>query len=277
MRQESYSRHCTAHRVFMNGPMPHTENGLHSLLQEDAWARRLAARLVGKHRADDLVQELWLAVLTTGRRPTGCARAWLAGILRNLARQQKRGDGRRERRERAAARPEPVAAANVQAEEAEIGRELSDAIAALAEPYRSTVLSRYAKGLRADEIATASAIPASTVRNRVRRALLRMKTRLATPYGGDPRVLFFPLCLLLPRRDTGTRAAHRMPWAAAACAVVAFSCFATADSATEPPVPAPASSAPPSLPDNASQTGRVSDPTPEQAYAPATRCPKFQP
>ncbi|MEE8104274.1 MAG: RNA polymerase sigma factor [Planctomycetota bacterium] len=257
--------------------MPQTEISLHTLLQEDLWARRLAARLVGAHRADDLVQELWLAVLTTGRRPTGCVRAWLAGILRNLARQQKRGDGRRDRRERAAARPEPVAATGAQAEEAEIARELSDAIGHLAEPYRTAVLGRYMDGMRADEIATANAIPASTVRNRVRRALLRMKERIANRYGGDPRA-FFPLGLLLPRRNPSSPAAGRMPWAAAACAVVAFSCFAAADSTTEPPAATPAPNTPPApraVPDETPRAGRDVAPTQEQKPT-ATRRPEFR-
>ena len=212
------------------------DDSLQTLLEHDAWARRVAARLVGSSRADDLVQELWLAVLKTGRRPTGDARAWLSGILRNLALQQRRGEGRREKRERAAARPEPICAAGTLVEEAEISRELSDAIARLNEPYRSAVLRRYVDGQRADEIANASATPASTVRNRVRRGLSRMKDRLTSRYGGDPRRLLFPIAFLLPRRRSGERT--RLPWAAAACAVAVFSCFAAAESSAEP-VPAP--------------------------------------
>lgn len=56
------------------------------LLEHAAWIRRLARRLVqGEARADDLVQETWLAALRAAPRG-GPLRPWLARVARNFAR-----------------------------------------------------------------------------------------------------------------------------------------------------------------------------------------------
>jgi len=74
---------------------------------DDAWLRRLAARLVDDPAAaDDLVQETWLATLRSPPDPDRAARPWLATVLRNASRQRGRGEGRRRHRERLVARAE---------------------------------------------------------------------------------------------------------------------------------------------------------------------------
>ena len=76
------------------------------LLAETEWLRALAAALVRDPGAvDDAAQEAAVAALE--HPPTGERRAWLAVVLRNFVRQRRRGEGRRERRERASARARP--------------------------------------------------------------------------------------------------------------------------------------------------------------------------
>jgi hypothetical protein len=78
---------------------------LDRLLEHAGWARALGGQLAGANEADDLLQEVWVHSLRSGgaaRRPA----AWLAGVVRHLAARSRRGDARRQHRERAAARPE---------------------------------------------------------------------------------------------------------------------------------------------------------------------------
>ncbi len=68
------------------------------LLAHADFARRIARSLTRDHDdADDLVQEAWVAVLRQPS-PEGRNRAWLAGVLRNLALMGWRGEGRRQRK-----------------------------------------------------------------------------------------------------------------------------------------------------------------------------------
>jgi DNA-directed RNA polymerase specialized sigma24 family protein len=84
-------------------------NDVQSLLAEDRWIRRLAAKLVADvGTADDLVQDAYLTALTTEARPRD-PRAWLSGIVRNLWRDLARSGARRTAREAAAARGESTA------------------------------------------------------------------------------------------------------------------------------------------------------------------------
>jgi RNA polymerase sigma-70 factor (ECF subfamily) len=59
-------------------------------------ARRHAGAWI---EADDLVQEALLAALQTGREVSPANGAWLAGVMRNIARANARRDTRRRRRE----------------------------------------------------------------------------------------------------------------------------------------------------------------------------------
>ncbi len=60
-----------------------------SLKVTHAWLRRLAQELTADpHTADDLVQEAWVAALEQPTAPTRSQPSWLAGVLRNVARQR---------------------------------------------------------------------------------------------------------------------------------------------------------------------------------------------
>jgi len=181
-----------------NGEIP-----IETLLQHAGWLRALAARLVrDPHGAEDLVQETWIAALEKppeARTPLG---PWLARVLRNLARNARRGEERRHAREAWSAAPELQASADRIALEAEGQRLLAEAVAALEEPLRAVVVLRYFRGLDSAEIARELGIPAGTVRWRLARALEELRARLDRHAGGREawlRVLA-PIALRAPAR-----------------------------------------------------------------------------
>ncbi len=157
---------------------------IQALLAEDRWIRRLAARLVtDPGAADDLVQETYLTVLSSPTRPRS-ARAWLGGVLRNLWRDGARSGARRERRERGAARPEALPAAAELVAEVELRKRVAEAVLALEEPLRRTVVLRFFQDRSLPAIAAAEGVSVSTVHERVQRALGRLRRELDRAHGG---------------------------------------------------------------------------------------------
>ncbi|MEQ1895056.1 MAG: RNA polymerase sigma factor, partial [Planctomycetota bacterium] len=158
-------------------------NDFDRLLEHSRWVRTLGVRLAGANEGEDVAQEAWLVALARGdgvREPA----AWLRGVVRKLAGEQRRGAERRARREAAAAVPEGVPGPDELVAEAELTRELIRAVTELEEPFRSTVLLRYSRGLEPDEIARQEGVPAATVRTRLHRAHEKLRARLDRTHGG---------------------------------------------------------------------------------------------
>ncbi|MEM8885006.1 MAG: sigma-70 family RNA polymerase sigma factor [Planctomycetota bacterium] len=154
------------------------------LLEHDDFARSLARRLLADAaRADDVVQDAWLASADGGPRPGWDARAWLSGVVRNRARNVTREEARRSRRERAAARPEPTASTLELVTREADRQQVIDAVLALEEPYRTVVVLRFYEGMTPRAIAAHLGIPASTVRTRLARALERLRAALDRQFG----------------------------------------------------------------------------------------------
>ncbi len=161
--------------------------GRHSpeaVLEHLDWVQALARRLVADPgRAEDLGQE---AALVAVRRPPLAdrpLRAWLGGLVRNLARRERRGAARRREREAHAARGEALPSTLALVERAHAQRRVVEAVLALDEPYRTTVLLRWFEGLTPRQVARRSATPEATVKTRLRRALALLREALA----GDVR------------------------------------------------------------------------------------------
>src|SRR6185436_1685098 len=77
------------------------------LLEHTAFLTRLARQLVGdEHRAEDVVQDACVRALEQPPREARSLRGWLAVVVSNLARNERRGAERRELRERDRAREE---------------------------------------------------------------------------------------------------------------------------------------------------------------------------
>ncbi|HEX6885301.1 MAG TPA: sigma-70 family RNA polymerase sigma factor [Planctomycetota bacterium] len=148
------------------------------LLQHAAFVRRLARSLLrDPHAAADVEQETWRASL---ERPPRSAdpRGWLARVVRNFARRQRRADGRRSAREERVARPEAQPSAEAALERSETLQRVVDAVRALEEPYRATILARYYEDLAPRAIAARDGVPLDTVSTRLKRGLARLRAQL---------------------------------------------------------------------------------------------------
>jgi RNA polymerase sigma factor (sigma-70 family) len=149
------------------------------LLAHAAFVRGLALALVGDaHEADEIAQETYLRAL---ERPPGVvvnARAWLAGVARNVLRMRRREEGRRHRREAVVARPDAEPSTADSVARMEVLRRLTTAVEGLDEPYRGTLLLRYFDRLMPAEIARRQGVPVKTVKTRLHRALGQLRARL---------------------------------------------------------------------------------------------------
>jgi RNA polymerase sigma-70 factor (ECF subfamily) len=179
---------------------------LDSLLERSTWTRELARRLVrDADEADELVQQTWVAALEKPPSRSIPIKSWIAGVMRNLAREGRRGDARRTERERAAARGEVDCSREGLVEKLETHRALVAAVATLGEPSRSTILMRYFEGLSPREIARRTNTPVRTVHTRLHRALHELRRKLDTRY--DERSAWLLALAPLARAKHATLAA----------------------------------------------------------------------
>lgn len=162
------------------------------LLSQTGWIRNLALSLVDPSRAEDVVQETMLTALHVQAADRGTPgptslRAWLARVVRNKAYTILRSDGRRKNREQFAARRETSQAPSPSelGERSEQIRLVVEGVVGLSEPYRSTLLLRYFDGLKTEEIAEALQITPEAARQRISRALRKLRNGLDQSQGGD--------------------------------------------------------------------------------------------
>jgi RNA polymerase sigma factor (sigma-70 family) len=142
------------------------------------------------------VQQTFVAALEHPPGPATPLRRWLGAVVRNFARQDRRGERRRNERELSAARPEASASVHDAVDAIAVQRALFDAVLALDEPYRSSILQRYYEGLPPREIARRQRVPVKTVKTRLARGLERLRAALDRGHGGD-RQAWLPALLPL--------------------------------------------------------------------------------
>ena len=129
--------------------------------------------------AEDLVQETYLRGLRAQHHPPpgDNIRAWLFTILHNVWRNQRR-------------RPPPLAVevpdvaspapgVDVALDEAAAAERVREAVEALDEPFRATLVLRYGEGLSYHEIASVLGCPAGTVMSRLARARQHIRQAIA--------------------------------------------------------------------------------------------------
>jgi len=162
--------------------------GIEELLNEAGWLRRLAASLVrDAAQAEDLVQDTWVAALRRPPRSRDEPRPWLARVARNLAHNARRSHSRREVREDLAHEERANPGPDALAQEAEAQRLLAEAVTRLAEPLRAVIVLRYFQGLDSSAAAARLAVPASTVRTRLQKALEELRAELDRRFEGGRR------------------------------------------------------------------------------------------
>lgn len=193
-----------------------------SLLAHADWVRALARHLVrDPQTADDVEQEVWREAIERPPANDSNVRGWLASVARNAARQLKRGDARRSRRETATARPEALPSTAQLVEEASLSRELAGIVLQLDEPYRTTLLLRYFREMSVDDVARAQGLPRETVRTRQRRGLEILRERLDATRGGRASWIaaFAPLTRFESAPIAAGGGSAILGWAAAAAAL----------------------------------------------------------
>ncbi len=154
------------------------------IVKHTAFLRRLAHDLAGSGAdADDLVQESWLAALRKPPLDRRGVRTWLSKVLRSQARDARRSQGRRQIRERAAAKPE-VASCNRTIEREVALEALVRSLRALGPEAREVLFLRYFDRMTFADAATRLGVPLETVRTRHRRALADLRKRLDRDSGG---------------------------------------------------------------------------------------------
>ena len=135
--------------------------------------RFYARRLPATGRAEELVQDVFVAVLENARRyePRSAFRSYLFGIAFNLLKAERR---------RAGHHPGPIAG-DVAAASADPDSTMwvQRALDALDPDYREVVMLREYEGLSYQEIAELLQLPINTVRSRLFRARMGLKDALS--------------------------------------------------------------------------------------------------
>jgi RNA polymerase sigma factor (sigma-70 family) len=154
-------------------------------MRELAGLHALARSLVhGDADADDLLQETAIAAMEHPPDQDRPVRPWLATVLRNRWRMDRRGRARRQAREHelgldlAEAARDDAHDAQDTIDRARTLERLASALVALDEPFRDVVIRRYLDGQSAADIARALQIPAGTVRWRLKTGLDRLRAEL---------------------------------------------------------------------------------------------------
>ena len=156
---------------------------LERLLNSAGQVRRLARGIAGSpSRGEDLAQEAWVSMLERPPAQGVPLLPWITGVVRNLARQERRTEARRQARERLVARSMDTADCET-TERLEAQKAVVEAVRSLREPYRSVVVMRYFDGLTPRQIAARTQTPVRTVHTRLTRALACLRERLDREHG----------------------------------------------------------------------------------------------
>ncbi|MHC4955821.1 MAG: RNA polymerase sigma factor [Planctomycetota bacterium] len=153
-----------------------------TLLEHREFVLRVARALL-RDEADveDAVQDTYVAALQSAPPRTGRVRPWLGGIVRNMAKNRMRREGRRRAREFAVARKEGVADSS---ERLRWQQRVVEAVLALDPIYRDVIVLRFFEELPPRAVAERLEMPVNTVRTRTRRAVEKLRAVFDAKYGG---------------------------------------------------------------------------------------------
>ncbi len=215
--------------------------GFDEMLPHAAWLRSLARGLLGTGAdVDDVVQETLIA---GWRRPPlqGNTRGWLSTVLLNRVRAEAR---RNKAHGRAlAVLPEVPAATSPEQVNAQLDlqRRILSVMAELPQEAQQLLFLRYFEELDSPEIGRRLAVPAGTVRWRLKNALADLRSRLDADDGAQPSSWRAVLAPLATSPAAKTPAFPALALSAAVIAVVAIGAVAlwlgTKDGVTAPSLP----------------------------------------
>jgi RNA polymerase sigma factor (sigma-70 family) len=179
---------------------------LQALHEHAAALRKLARDLVGANDADDVLQDAAVSLLRQPARPVDNVLAWLRWVVRHFAGKHRRAAAVRLQHERAASslRADESFVADG-AEAVETLQWLGDRLAALPEPYRSTLMARYLRDETPTAIAARLGVPVRTVKTRLARGLAHLR-RDGAARGADWRMAL-ATTFALPAANASTTAA----------------------------------------------------------------------
>jgi len=194
---------------------------IEELLAHRAWLAELVRGLVrDSGTADDVVQEAWVRALVHPPGERRGLRGWLATVARNLVTDERRRRAREERRDRLGASERHVTDTADVVARVESEREVARLVLELPEPYRSTLLLRYWRGLSAAAIARESCVAAGTVRSRLSRGHRMLRERLDEKHEGRRRAWILALLPLLESKPAGGSTAMSIAGKVAAVVVL---------------------------------------------------------
>jgi RNA polymerase sigma-70 factor (ECF subfamily) len=189
------------------------------LLAHGEFIRGLARRLIpDDFWAADVAQQTFAAALEyppSEEKPLG---AWLATVTHNFARKLYRKESVRGAKERAYDQKAYIPSTASVVEREEIRRTVVDAVLALSDPYRTTLLLRFYEELSPREVARRMEVPVETVRTRVKRGLEQLRGRLDHLHGGDRKQWCLALAPLAGAKFAASSAAAAAGLASAGAA-----------------------------------------------------------
>ncbi|MBP3956206.1 sigma-70 family RNA polymerase sigma factor [Gemmata sp. G18] len=141
---------------------------------------RICRRLVGTAGADDAFQATFLVLATrfSAARASGALGGWLAGVAGRVARQMRRGTGRRARHESAAARGPSTEGEERSVDLADQFRVLDEELTRLPDALRGPVVLCLLQGHTQEQAAAELGRDARTLRRRLERAKRVLRERL---------------------------------------------------------------------------------------------------
>ncbi len=222
--------------------MPESPSVARELVVHGRALRRLARDLVGRSDAEDLVQDTAVRALRSPPAEPEGLFAWLAAVMRRLAANRRRGDVRRQRRETENVSDGTVPSAEHEVMQRDHVRAVTEALWALPEPYKGTLLQRYFQDLSPSQIAERTATPLPTVKSRLQRGIEMLRANLERRDGRDWRAALLPAFGLparlrwLPVLSVSSMSILGKVAALAACVIAALSLWGLAPGSA-PPVP----------------------------------------
>ncbi len=154
------------------------------LLEHRGWVTELARSLVRDvHRAEDAIQNTWIAALRNPPRKSESGRAWLGTVVRNFVRLGYRADNRRTNREQRTAQPEVLRSDDDPVEQLETQSAVIAAIRKLPPSSRDAIVLRYLQGLTPTEISARTGESYEAVKTQLRRGRDQLRQSLDQQYG----------------------------------------------------------------------------------------------